>query len=217
MPNEFRCVISDFRRRRDASLCAPLLFTALCRNEYIGGGIFCQSRGRDFGRAIGHQNKKLLVKKWRILLGSVTSSEYTVGHGLREGPVLSPVLYAVFVDGIVDRLVDATRVGTRVVSEIIRCLLYADDICLMVDSAADLQRILGVCQKYADVSSFQFSMEKSQVIIFSDYEHDRYKNEFRLMGVLMKSGPRIQVLGLILHERKPRPQFGAWLRPCMRA
>ena len=113
------------------------------------------------------------------------------------------------------RVIDAGRVGTLVASEIIRCLLYADDICLMVDSAADLQRILGVCQKYADVSSFQFSMEKSQVIIFSDYEHDRYKNEFRLMGVLMKSGPRIQILGLILHERKPRPQFGAWPRPCM--
>ena len=110
------------------------------------------------------------------------------------------MLYAVFVDGIVNRLVDAGRVGTLVASEIIRCLLYADDICLMVDSAADLQRILGVCQKYADVSSFQFSMEKSQVIIFSDYEHDRYKNEFRLMGVLMKSGPRIQILRLILHE-----------------
>jgi hypothetical protein len=183
----------------------------------LGEGYFASPWAGILAGPSGIKIKNYYKKKWRILLGSVTSSEYTVGHGLREGPVLSPVLYAVFVDGIVDRLVDATRVGTRVVSEIIRCLLYADDICLMVDSAADLQRILGVCQKYADVSSFQFSMEKSQVIIFSDYEHDRYKNEFRLMGVLMKSGPRIQVLGLILHERKPRPQFGAWLRPCMRA
>ena len=42
--------------------------------------------------------------KSRILLDTVESSEYTVGHGLREGSVLSPILYAVFVDGIVDRL-----------------------------------------------------------------------------------------------------------------
>ena len=55
--------------------------------------------------------------KSRILLDTVESSEYTVGHGLREGSVLSPILYAVFVDGIVDRLEKnssgRSRVGVR--------------------------------------------------------------------------------------------------------
>ena len=103
--------------------------------------------------------------KSRILLDTVESNEYTVGHGLREGSVLSPILYAVFVDGIVDRL-EKDCVGSRVGSETVRCLLYADDICLIADSAADLQRMLSVSQKFADESSFQFSMEKSQVVVF---------------------------------------------------
>ena len=64
-------------------------------------------------------------------------------------------------------------------------ILYADDICLIADSAADLQRMLSVSQKFADESSFQFSMEKSQVVVFGPDAGDRFADEFRLMGTLM--------------------------------
>ena len=138
--------------------------------------------------------------KSRILLDTVESSEYTVGHGLREGSVLSPILYAVFVDGIVDRLEKAGCVGSLVGSETVRCLLYADDICLIADSAADLQRMLSVSQKFADESSFQFSMEKSQVVVFGPDAGDRFADEFRLMGTLMDVVSEYKYLGLILHE-----------------
>ena len=59
------------------------------------------------------------------------------------------------------------------------------DICLIADSAADLQRMLSVSQKFADESSFQFSMEKSQVVVFGPDAGDRFADEFRLMGTLM--------------------------------
>ena len=138
--------------------------------------------------------------KSRILLDTVESSEYTVGHGLREGSVLSPILYAVFVDDIVDRLEKCGCVGSRVGSETVRVLLYADDICLIADSAADLQRMLSVSQKFADESSFQFSMEKSQVVVFGPDAGDRFADEFRLMGTLMDVVSEYKYLGLILHE-----------------
>ena len=114
--------------------------------------------------------------------------------------MLSPILYAVFVDGIVDRLEKAGCVGSLVGSETVRCLLYADDICLIADSAADLQRMLSVSQKFADESSFQFSMEKSQVVVFGPDAGDRFADEFRLMGTPMDVVSEYKYLGLILHE-----------------
>jgi len=42
--------------------------------------------------------------KSRIVVDGVESEEYSVGHGAREGAVLSPVLYATFIDGIFARL-----------------------------------------------------------------------------------------------------------------
>ena len=79
-------------------------------------------------------------------------------------------------------------------------ILYADDICLIADSAADLQRMLSVSQKFADESSFQFSMEKSQVVVFGPDAGDRFADEFRLMGTLMDVVSEYKYLGLILHE-----------------
>ena len=79
-------------------------------------------------------------------------------------------------------------------------ILYADDICFIADSAADLQRMLSVSQKFADESSFQFSMEKSQVVVFGPDAGDRFADEFRLMGTLMDVVSEYKYLGLILHE-----------------
>ena len=48
------------------------------------------------------------------------SAEYTEGHGLCEGPVLSPVLYAVFIDNIARRLVVASCSGVSVGCKVVR-------------------------------------------------------------------------------------------------
>ena len=66
---------------------------------------------------------------------------HTVGHGLREGAVLSPVLYAVFIDDIARRLA-ASCSGVSVGTETINCLLYADDICIPREIENSLYRYL---------------------------------------------------------------------------
>ena len=73
----------------------------------------------------------------KVMVDGAESAEYTVGHGLREGAVLSPVLYAVFIDDIARRLA-ASCSGVSVGTETINCLLYADDICITADSLCDV-------------------------------------------------------------------------------
>ncbi len=95
------------------------------------------------------------------------SDEYDVCDGLREGSVLSPVLYAIHMDGIVDCLqgCGGISVGGNAGFRC-RVLLYVDDIILVSENAADLQRMLTLCQDYADDHSFHFSLKKSQVVVF---------------------------------------------------
>ena len=122
----------------------------------------------------------------KVVVDGAESAEYTVGHGLREGAVLSPVLYAVFIDDIARRLAASCSgvSGVTVGGEAVRALLYADDICLTADSQEDLQRALNVCQSFANESSFEYSMEKSQVVIFGgDYSFNA--PAFTLMGQTM--------------------------------
>ena len=120
--------------------------------------------------------------------------------------MLSPVLYAVFIDDIARRLA-ASCSGVSVggePSEVVHCLLYADDICITADSQEDLQRALNVCQSFANESSFEYSMEKSQVVIFGgDYSFNA--PAFTLMGQTMESVDRYKYLGLWFHESLGRP------------
>ena len=95
----------------------------------------------------------------RVVVDGAESDEYAVGHGVREGAVLSPVLYAVFIDGVVRRL--AACRGVTVGGVQVRALLYADDICLLSDTPADLRAQLAAAQACADESSYEDSMDKS--------------------------------------------------------
>jgi hypothetical protein len=128
----------------------------------------------------------------RIVIQDSISDEYTVNHGLREGSVLSPILYAIFIDGIIDEM--RACIGVKVGSFNYKALLYVDDIILISESAEDLQTMLDCCQKYADEHSFQFSMKKSQVVVFGKDED--YDFQWTLMGGKMAQVDHYKYLGL---------------------
>ena len=48
----------------------------------------------------------------------------------------------------------------------VKVLLYADDIVLISENAQELQRMIEICQNICGFSSFQFSKEKSHVVVF---------------------------------------------------
>ena len=92
---------------------------------------------------------------YKVVIQGVSSEEYHVKHGLREGSCLSPTLYAILLDAVVDKISDCR--GISIGSLTIKIMLYVDDIVLLSDSPEDLQRMLYHCQEYADDHSFQFS------------------------------------------------------------
>ena len=57
--------------------------------------------------------------------------------------------------------------------------------------------MLSVAQGFADESSFQYSMSKSQVVVFGGPDHDE---EFTLMGRPMKQVDEYKYLGLVFHR-----------------
>ena len=124
--------------------------------------------------------------KSHVSIGGQKSDEYLVEQGIREGSVLSPVLFAIFIDDIVRRLNGCQ--GTTVGGVRVKVLLYADDIVLISENAQDLQCMIDICQKFADESSFQFSKEKSHVIVFGDQIDHPY--EWTLNGDIMTEALR---------------------------
>jgi len=98
-------------------------------------------------------------------------------------------------DGIVDHLAD--RRGVIVGGEEVRVLLYADDIVLLASSAEELRGMLARCQAFADESSFQFSLDKSQILVFGEPEPDE---EFMIAHREMRHVNNYTYLGLVFHS-----------------
>ena len=100
-----------------------------------------------------------LLKHWyieqtmQIKWGKHFSVPFHVSHGVRQGGVLSPYLFAVYLDDLSNEL-NNIKAGCYIGEVLLNHLMFADDICVFCPSVRWLQRILDVCQTYAE-SLFQ--------------------------------------------------------------
>jgi hypothetical protein len=77
---------------------------------------------------------------------------------------LSPLLFIFFMEPLIARL-RAGAVGVELAPEtFIRCLLFADDICLTASSLEDLQRMLNICSDWAVEAAMIFNTSKSHLL-----------------------------------------------------
>ena len=88
--------------------------------------------------------------------------------GVKQGDPLSPLLFGLFIDRLEGFLRDELPlVGVHVGHLLIQILLYADDLVLMAESAADLQQCLDVLKRFCDLTGMQVNVRKSEAVIFN--------------------------------------------------
>ena len=118
---------------------------------------------------ISYQLQKANVK-WLNTL----SSPFPIGNGVKQGAVLSAILYCVYTNGIFENL-RRLNIGCSVGETYVGVVGYADDLFLMAPSLDGLQKMLGVCEKYANTHNLKFSTDTNP-----------HKSKTKCMGFLMK-------------------------------
>ena len=83
-----------------------------------------------------------------IRWGNAYSSPFSVSNGVQQGGILSPILFNVYMDNLSVSL-NNSNMGGRIGNIFLNHLCYADDLCLISLSSAGMQKLLGVCSKYA--------------------------------------------------------------------
>jgi hypothetical protein len=124
------------------------------------------------GRVFRSITQMLLTARRAVRIGKLLSDWFLTNCGVPQGAILSPILFDIFLDDIIkdiNAVGDGVTLGGRTVS----CLLFADDIALLSNSPEGLQRMLDVCQKYANSARFKFNVGKSNVVVFSRTEARR--------------------------------------------
>ena len=83
-----------------------------------------------------------------------------MSNGVRQGGVLSPYLFAVYLDDLSNEL-NNIKAGCYIGEVLLNNLMFADDICVFCLSVRWLQKILDVCQAYAESHGIIFNCNKT--------------------------------------------------------
>ena len=123
-------------------------------------------------------------KAWRILRALYANLEASVlvdgkpgqkvpqEQGVRQGDPLSPILFSMFINELVEEL---RRAGgnVRVSTKELFSLLYADDIVLMADTPAELQKMIDIVDNYTAKWRLTLNARKSKIMIVNPQRTDQ--------------------------------------------
>ena len=133
-----------------------------------------------------------------IKCGKHFSELFHVSNGVRQGGVLSPYLFAVYLDGLSNEL-NNIKTGCYIGEALLNHLMFADDICVFCPSVRWLQKILDVCQAYAESHGIIFNCNKTVCMTFkAKSAKSTVTPLLKLGGQYVKSVDQYKYLGILL-------------------
>ena len=79
----------------------------------------------------------------KVVFGDFESDLFEQEYGVKQGCVWSPTPFSVLINELVNML-RQSNIGIDITSQLINCLLFADDVVLMANSQDELQKLLQI-------------------------------------------------------------------------
>ena len=142
--------------------------------------------------------------KW----GRSKSKQFSIVNGTRQGSVLSPSLFSLYMDELLGEL-RRLGVGCHISGVFFGAALYADDLVLISPSRNAMQKMLSVCERYAEDQNLVFStdpnpeLSKTKCLYMVGKVRGRqvqYPKPVRLSGAELPWVKHANHLGHTLHE-----------------
>ena len=213
---------AGFRRGRRTADHVFVLRHLIDRTRRRGGRLFCCFV--DFAKAYDSVRRDLLMKKLAALgLGGrmlhavanmyfhvplvtrVNGSSGLPFHstcGVKQGDPLSPLLFGLFIDEFEQWLHDRLpNTGVEMGGEMLRMLLYADDLVLLSTDPAALQQQLDLLHEFCGVKALVVNEDKTEVVVFGNRMY-RGPGAWQYAGSALKVSESFRYLGVILHATR---------------
>ena len=92
-------------------------------------------------------------------------------NGVKQGGVLSPTLFSIYIDGMLKQL-EHSNIGCNVGPKYCGVIGYADDVFLLSPTQGAMNKMIYICESYAEKYMIKFNGNKCQSVVFSKGECD---------------------------------------------
>jgi len=126
------------------------------------------------------------------------SSIFGTSLGVKQGGPASPRLFTIYMEPLTEEL-NKLGLGIKVGDLIINHLMYADDVLIMADNIADLNRMLQVTSKFGMDFELKFNPSKTQFMICDRFRSKRKFDTPIFNNERLKRVYKIKYLGMHLN------------------
>ena len=180
----FTCFV-DLRKAFD-TVPRTQMFYSLLYNYGIGGKFLKILQEM-------YKNNQIFVK-----LSSGLLQPFTTSISVKQGCVFSPILFNLYIDKIAD-IFDKSCSPVKIKNADLNCLLWADDLLLVSETATGLQNCLDKTQNFYDKLGLEINLKKTKIIVFNKRGTTlENKFNFYLKGTKLEITDQYQYLGLKL-------------------
>jgi hypothetical protein len=182
------CAFIDFRKAYDC-VDRGLLWRAL-----QAAGL----QGPMFNTLMGMYDKVCM----QVRLGGKLGERFATASGVRQGDPLSPLLFGLFIDRFECFLKERhPGLGCKLDShKVLQQLLYADDIVLFAESAAELQAMLDCLAEFCAANLMVVNVPKSEVVVFNSMFAGPEPAHWTLGGAALKRSSHFVYLGVLFED-----------------
>ena len=140
-----------------------------------------------------YKNNQIFVKLSDGLL-----QPFTTSISVKQGCVFSPILFNLYIDKI-EEIFDQSCSPVKIKNIDLNCLLWADDLFLVSETASGLQNCINKTQNFYDKLGLKINIKKTKIIVFNK-RGTTLENKFKfyLKGAKLEISDQYQYLGLKL-------------------
>ena len=122
------------------------------------------------------------------------SRPFNVKNGVKQGGVLSPILFTVYIDTLLREL-ECLDIGCHLGNEYVGALCYADDLTLICPSLRGINKMLRLCERFANEFNVTFNTRKTVAIHFGKLNNSEITNSVILNGDKVEFKEYVRHLG----------------------
>ena len=140
------------------------------------------------------------VVKAKVRVGGEYTESFLCPRGLKQGEICSPVIFSLLINELTKDILEKGKHGVQLSPELIHLLilLFADDVALMADTVAGLQKQLDILHTTCLNLDLTVNLDKSNIVVFRNGGHLALREQWNFGNVPLSVVNCYKYLGVYL-------------------